>query len=77
MKHSEIKELFEKKIKDAHERIRNAKNGDMLSIRISLSYIDDKLVEKQTYNGYDNTSIVASMVIFEKDHESDEAWQTA
>lgn len=72
MNHSEIRELFEKKIRDALDSIKKAKNGDMLSIRTSFSYVDDKLIEKQEYNGRDNTSLVASITAFTKERDSDE-----
>lgn len=72
MNHSDIRELFEKRLNDACDAIRSAKNGSELIIKPSISYIDDKLQEKQTYNGYDSTSIVATAVIFEKNHASDE-----
>ena len=51
MTHSEIKAVFEKKIADALVAIKSAKNGDMLSINTSLSYIDDNMVERPDYNG--------------------------
>ena len=72
MNHSEVRSIFEKKLNEACETIKNTKNADMIVIKPSISYINDKLVEKQTYNGYDNTSLVATAVIFEKNHESDE-----
>ena len=72
MNHSEIRALFEKKISDALDLIKNAKNGDLLSISTSVSYIDDKLTEKQSYNGYDNTSIVATATVYVKGEDTDE-----
>ena len=72
MNHSEIRRLFEKKINEACDTIKSSKNGDMLSAKISLSYINDSLAEKQDYNGRDNTSLVATAVFYEKNHESDE-----
>ena len=72
MNHSDIKTLFEKKISDAINSIKNAKNGDLLSISTSLAYVDDKLVEKQSYNGHDNTSIVASATVYAKGEDTDE-----
>ena len=72
MNHYEIRELFEKKLTEASDAIINSKNGDKLSISKSISYIDDKLVEKQSYNGKEDTSIVASALIFEKGTNSDE-----
>ena len=72
MNHSEIRELFENKISNALNSIKNAKNGDALSLNVSFSYVDDKLTEKQSYNGRDNTSLVASITAFSKGHDSDE-----
>jgi len=72
MNHSEIRELFEKKLKEACDTIRETKNGDQLSITKYVSYIDDKLVEKQDYNGKSDTSIVVSAMIFEKGKDSEE-----
>ena len=72
MNHSDIRALFEKKMSDALDTIKNTKNGDLLSIKASIAYVDDKLVEKQTYNGRDNTSIVASATIYVKGADTDE-----
>lgn len=72
MNHSDIKVLFERKISEALTSIKNAKNGDLLSITTALTYVDDKLVEKKSYNGHDNTSIVASATVYAKGQETDE-----
>lgn len=72
MNHSEIRAIFEKKISYALESIKNAKNGDKLTILATVTYVDDKLTEKQTYNGRDNTSIVATATVYVKDCETDE-----
>lgn len=72
MNHFEIREIFEKKINSALDSITDAKNGDMLVLNSSLSYVDDKLIENHEYNGRDNTSLVASITAFAKGHESDE-----
>ena len=72
MNHSDIRALFEKKISDALSSIKNAKNGDLLSVKASINYVDDKLVEKQTYNGRDNTSIVAAATVYAKGADTDE-----
>lgn len=72
MTHSEIKAICEKKIAEAVSAIKNAKNGELLTINTSLSYIDDSFVEKSGYNGKDNTSIVVSAQIYAKGHEGEE-----
>ena len=72
MTHTEIRKVFEKKMNEAVASIKNAKNGDKLSINTSLSYIDDHLVGRSEYNGRLNTSLVVSCEIFAKGYESEE-----
>lgn len=72
MNHSEIRKLFEERLYNACDAMKNAKNGDKLSIKPSICYVNDKLVEKQDYNGTDNTSIVATAMVFVKGADSDE-----
>ena len=72
MTHSDIRALFERKIIEAQDLIKNTKNGDLVSVSTALTYVNDKLVEKQTYNGQESTSLVASATVYVKGQDSDE-----
>ncbi len=72
MNYLEVKDLFEKKMQEACDSIKNAVNGDKIDIQTNFYYVDDKLVEKQTYNGKEKTSLVVSATVFIKGATSEE-----
>ena len=63
MTHTEVKELFEKKIFEAKSLIENTKNSENISIKPTLFYCDDNLVESEHYDGKSKTSLLADLEI--------------
>ena len=72
MNYLEVKDLFEKKMQEACDAIKNAANGDKLDIQTNVYYVNDKLIEKPTYNGKDKTSLVVSATVFAKGATNEE-----
>ena len=63
MTHTEVRELFLKKLDDAQSSIESAKNAEALTVNTSISYVNDKYEESTEYDEKGSTSIIGSIEI--------------
>lgn len=63
MTHTEIRDLFEKKIYDAKALIEQTKNNEKISVKPTVFYCDDNFTESADYDEKGETSILADIEI--------------